>query len=84
MAIEFIVEYDLSNGTKVLVNKINDQTYDFHLTRLNSMKHNFTWTENKGISDAETATALPRESFTQEESEALAIFQKMKRDNKNV
>lgn len=84
MASEFIVEYELSNGTKVLVNKINNQTYDFHLTRLNSMKHNFIWTESKGISDAETATALPRESFTQEELEALAVFQKIKRDNKDV
>ena len=84
MAIQFLVEYDLSDGTKCVVNKIDDQTYDFHLTRLNSMKHNFTWSESYGISDAETATALPRESFTQEESEALAVFQKIKKDNKNV
>ena len=84
MAVEFIVEYDLSNGTKVLVNKIDDEVYDLHLTRLNSMKHNFTWSEKHGIKHAETATALPRESFAQEESEALSVFQQMKRDNRNI
>lgn len=74
---EFPVEYELSNGTRVLVKKINTSTYEFHLTRLNGMKHNFNWTDAEGITDAETATALPRESFTQEESEAISIFRKM-------
>jgi hypothetical protein len=84
MSTQFLVEYDLSNGTRVLVNKIEDQVYDFHLTRLNGMKHNFTWTEILGIKDAETATALPRESFTQEELEALSVFQQIKKDNQSI
>jgi hypothetical protein len=74
---QFPIEYELSNGTKVLVKKINNSLYEFHLTRLNGMKHNFNWADALGIIDAETATALPRESFTQEESEAISIFRKM-------
>lgn len=77
MIIEYPVEYELSNGTHVLVKKIGEALYEFHLTRLNGMKHNFNWTEKEGIIDAETATALPRESFSHEESEALSIFHKM-------
>lgn len=71
---DYPVEYELSNGTHVLVKEVNTSIYEFHLTRLNGMKHNFNWTEKEGIIDAETATALPRESFSHEESEALSIF----------
>lgn len=75
---EFPVEFELSNGTHVLVKKANNSTFEFHLTRLNSMKHNFNWNDKEGIIDAETATALPRESFSHEETEAISIFQQMR------
>jgi hypothetical protein len=77
MIYEYPVEFELNNGTKVLVKKINTSSYEFHLTRLNGMKHNFNWTHSQGITDAETATALPRESFSQEESESISTFQQM-------
>ncbi|MCU7551977.1 hypothetical protein OCK74_22850 [Chitinophagaceae bacterium LB-8] len=74
---EFPVEFQLSNGTHVLVRKTNAM-FEFHLTRRNGMKHNFNWTDAEGITDAETATALPRESFAHEESEAITILQEMR------
>jgi hypothetical protein len=34
---------NLHDGTHVVVNQVDDQVYEFHLTRLNSEKHNFNW-----------------------------------------
>ena len=73
----FPVEYELSNATRVLIKKIEEQSYEFHLTRLNGMRHNFTWTPIQGISNSESATGLGSGSFTHEESEAVSLFKKM-------
>jgi hypothetical protein len=73
----FPVEYELTNGTKVFVKKIDAQSYEFHLTRLNGMRHNFIWTNAQGISNSESATGLGSGSFAQEELEAVNIFQQM-------
>ncbi|MBA2746123.1 MAG: hypothetical protein H0U44_07860 [Flavisolibacter sp.] len=46
MTISFPVSFNLSDGTHVLVNRIDEETFEFHLTRLNSEKHNFYWKSN--------------------------------------
>jgi hypothetical protein len=46
MTVEFPLNYDLSDGTHVMVKDAGDGSYDFHLTRLNSEKHNFSWDSN--------------------------------------
>jgi hypothetical protein len=40
---QFPVTFGLADGTHVLVNESVGDAYEFHLTRLNSEKHNFTW-----------------------------------------
>jgi hypothetical protein len=43
MTITFPVNFQLQDGTHVLVKDGEEETYAFHLTRLNSEKHNFLW-----------------------------------------
>jgi hypothetical protein len=74
---EFPVRYELNNSTKVLVNQIDEATYDFHLTRLNGMKHSFTWTTREGVLNSGAETALGSGSFLKEEAEALEAFHKL-------
>ncbi len=45
---DFPLRYNLPEGTQVLVNRIEPDVYEFHLTRLNSEKHNFTWKRTTG------------------------------------
>ena len=73
------VEFTLSDGTKVLVNKTDEQSYEFHLTRLNSSKYNFTWNENTGKVISDYATGLDNNAVTQDEKEALVTFWQMKK-----
>lgn len=40
---QFPDRFELNDGTHVVVNKLDDETFEFHLTRLNSEKHNFYW-----------------------------------------
>lgn len=39
----FPLNFQLQDGTHVLVKDGEENTYAFHLTRLNSEKHNFLW-----------------------------------------
>ena len=45
---DFPLRYGLPDGTQVLVNNPEPDVYEFHVTRLNSEKHNFTWTQTTG------------------------------------
>ena len=40
---QFPDKFELNDGTHVVVIKLDDETFEFHLTRLNSEKHNFYW-----------------------------------------
>ena len=39
----FPLIFHLDDGTHVLVNDSENNSFEFHLTRLNSEKHNFLW-----------------------------------------
>ncbi|MES2880947.1 MAG: hypothetical protein V4676_02270, partial [Bacteroidota bacterium] len=43
MAKTFPLIFQLEDGTQVLVNDNENNSFEFHLTRLNSEKHNFLW-----------------------------------------
>ncbi len=68
---QFPFEYNLSDGTHVLVNQLEPHVYEFHLTRLNSEKYNFTWMNNQGIEKIEDPYEL---RFSELEQEALLVF----------
>lgn len=64
----FPLLYALKDGTHVLVNELEPQMYEFHLTRLNSEKYNFTLTNTGQIEDNYELR------FNEWEREALALF----------
>lgn len=66
------ITFDLSDGTHVLVMESDQHVYEFHITRLNSEKHNFIWEENNN--DIEGYA----KRYDLEEREAIEIFKKMK------
>ena len=68
---DFPVLFDLKDGTHVLVNQLEPEKYEFHLTRLNSEKYNFTWINNGGDGTIEDNYELRFNSF---EQEAFSIF----------
>ena len=43
MVTDFPISFHLEDGTAVVVNYLDGDSYAFHLTRLNSEKHNFIW-----------------------------------------
>jgi hypothetical protein len=45
MVMTFPVSFTLKDKTMVIVKQLEPGCYAFHLTRLNSEKHNFTWKE---------------------------------------
>jgi hypothetical protein len=69
---QFPVTYQLKDGTHVLINPFEEQAYSFHLTRLNSEKHNFIWrAETDEIEEAYETR------FDQWQLEAVAAFKEM-------
>ena len=69
MPTEFPIRFNLSDGTHVVVNLVEGD-YEFHLTRLNSEKHNFTWKDGRIEEAYETR-------FDHLQLEAVAILEKM-------
>jgi hypothetical protein len=67
----FPLLYDLKDGTHVLVNQLDPHVYEFHLTRLNSEKYNFTWIDTSGPGLIDDNYEL---RFSELEQEALAHF----------
>jgi hypothetical protein len=72
MAQTFPVEFDLKDGTHVLVNKIDDSVFEFHLTRLNSEKLSFNW-----LSETDETEDSNERRFDKYEKEAIDIFKGM-------
>ncbi len=73
---EFPLTYDLQDKTHVLVNELEPRMYEFHLTRLNSEKYNFTCTITDNGEQVEDNYEL---RFNELEQEALSVFrEKMK------
>ena len=68
----FPIRFQLSDGTEVLVLQQETGVYDFHLTRLNSEKHNFLWYEATGTIEESYETR-----FDRLQSEAIDLFKKM-------
>jgi hypothetical protein len=66
------VLFNLKDGTHVVVNQLDDQTFDFHLTRLNSEKHNFNWIA--GTNEIEESYET---RFDQWQNESIDIFRGM-------
>jgi len=69
MTKDFPIRFDLKDGTHVMVNLV-DGEYEFHLTRLNSEKHNFFWKNGKIEESYETR-------FDALQLEAVDKFQQM-------
>ncbi len=72
MAQTFPVEFDLKDGTHVLVNKIVDSVFEFHLTRLNSEKLSFNW-----LSETDETEDSNERRFDKYEKEAIAAFKEL-------
>jgi len=69
---QFPITYQLTDGTQVLVNKLEAQLYEFHLTRLNSEKYNFTF-NYAGAGSGEVSEPYELR-FNSLEQEALRLF----------
>ncbi len=67
------VSFRLKDGTHVTVFQIDPGSYEFHLTRLNSEKHNFIWKERTGTIEESYETR-----FDHWQHEAISIFKQMK------
>ena len=68
----FPIRFQLSDGTEVLVLQQETGVYDFHLTRLNSEKHNFLWHEATGAIEESYETR-----FDRLQNEAVELFKQM-------
>ena len=68
----FPIRFQLSDGTEVLVLQQETGVYDFHLTRLNSEKHNFLWHEATGAIEESYETR-----FDRLQGEAVELFKQM-------
>ena len=69
------VTFHLKDGTHVLVTTLDGTSFDFHLTRLNSEKHNFIWNKTTGEIEESYETR-----FDQWQHEAISIFNQMQAD----
>ena len=67
------VNFFLKDGTEVLVKELSDDCYEFHLTRLNSEKHNFNWIPTTDAIEESYETR-----FDNLQHEAIAIFKQMR------
>ena len=72
MVENYPVTYHLKDGTEVLVKQLENGVYDFHLTRLNSEKHNFAWYEDTVAIEESYETR-----FDRWQNEAVELFKKM-------
>lgn len=68
----FPVSFTLKDGTTVIVKPFEDGCYAFHLTRLNSEKHNFLWKEQTDEIEESYETR-----FDKWQNEAVALFKTM-------
>ncbi len=66
------VTFHLKDGTLVVVNYPEAGSYEFHLTRLNSEKHNFNWIESTGTIEESYETR-----FDNWQLEAVNLFKEM-------
>ena len=67
----FPISFELTDGTHVLVNGLEDGSYEFHLTRLNSEKHNFYW-----LPDTDAIEESYETRFDRWQIEAIETFKK--------
>jgi hypothetical protein len=67
----FPLSFSLKDGTHVLVNELDPEVYEFHLTRLNSEKYNFTWSTRDDAPEINDNYEL---RFTGMEREAVQLF----------
>lgn len=72
MVENYPVTYQLKDGTEVLVRQLEKGIYDFHLTRLNSEKHNFSWN-----ADTEAIEESYETRFDRWQNEAVDLFKNM-------
>lgn len=68
----FPIRLQLADGTEVLILQVEEGVYDFHLTRLNSEKHNFLWYESTGIIEESYETR-----FDRWQAEAIELFKQL-------
>ncbi|HYK57093.1 MAG TPA: hypothetical protein VEV15_11540 [Flavisolibacter sp.] len=71
----FPVSFVLKDGTNVVVKQPEEGCYAFHLTRLNSEKHNFIWKEAEDEIEESYETR-----FDTWQNEAVALFKNMLRE----
>jgi hypothetical protein len=67
----FPLSFILTDGTQVLINHLDHNLYEFHLTRLNSEKHNFIWKEELDEIEESYETRFDKLQY-----EAISIFKK--------
>ena len=68
----FPIRFQLADRTEVLVLKTEEGVFDFHLTRLNSEKHNFKW-----YKDTDTIEESYETRFDRWQLEAIALFKQL-------
>ena len=69
MAPDFPLSFLLKDRTTVKVFALEDDCYSFHLTRLNSEKHNFIWKQKEDRIEESYETR-----FDHWQQEAVALF----------
>ncbi len=72
MTLQFPFSFELKDRTRVMVKQLSEDSYEFHLTRLNSEKHNFIWHQATGEIEEAYETR-----FDQWQLEAVDLFKKM-------
>lgn len=72
MSLTFPLNFQLADGTHVLVKNGEDRSYAIHLTRLNSEKHNFIWHADTNQIEESYETR-----FDQWQNEAVARLQQL-------
>jgi hypothetical protein len=70
---QFPVQFHLTDGTEVFVTNQTGDVYEFHLTRLNSEKHNFLWHEDSNSIEESYETR-----FDRWQHEAISLFKQLK------
>lgn len=68
-----ITTFKLKDGTHVTVIQLDADSYDFHLTRLNSERHNFVWKEQANEIEESYETR-----FDNWQNEAIQLFTQLK------
>jgi hypothetical protein len=68
----FPLTFALEDGTHVVVLQSEEHVYEFHITKLNSEKHNFIW------NDATEEVNGYENRYDHYEKEAISQFRKMR------